>query len=176
MTSDYSKEGGDAFAEESIARAFGRETAPRVVTEADQSVARAFGRPVPELTEAAELPVAASESARKPVTDRDLADLLERYRALRVSRLGESAKSVDALVAAEEALISDVVSEGGRRVRRVRNFQRLGELRGKVVSLEAQVPLSASVDPAPARREEVTVQEVDASVARAFGRVVEGGA
>ncbi|WP_433954651.1 hypothetical protein [Janibacter indicus] len=165
------------LAEAAAAAVFGRGSSPfRAVTETDQIVARAFGREVPELREAAELPATVSESARKPVSERDLADLLERYRTLRVSRLGESAKSVDALVAAEEALISDVVTEGGQRVRRVRNFQRLAELRDKVVSLEAQVPLSASADPAPARREEVTVQEADASVARAFGRVVGGGA
>ncbi|QOK21386.1 hypothetical protein IGS73_09350 [Janibacter indicus] len=193
MSDDYSREAFDAaFAEEAAAAAFGR--GPRRVTEADQQVARAFGRPVPELTEAPRASVSVPGFDGRPL-EVQMAELIEKYRGLRISRLGDSAKRADALAGAEEALIADLVIEGGVQVRRVRNRERLRKLQEKVAQLEAEVPLSAestdrfrsSQGPtveefdsafgghrrAPDGRR-YTQAEVDESIARAFGRTTKG--
>lgn len=184
MTSDYSKEAFDAaFAEESIARAFGRETVPRVVTETDQNVARAFGRPVPELTETA------ASAWSSPVEEMEA--LVTEFEELRVSRRGDSRTVARNSAITQRVLMSEYGPGGGRRVT---DLDRLGKLREMVESLRAEVPLSASAD-AASEPEAPTVEEfdsafgghrrapdgrrytqaeVDESVARAFGRTTKG--
>lgn len=154
MTSDYSKEAFDAaFAEESIARAFGRETVPRVVTETDQNVARAFGRPVPELTETA------ASAWSSPVEEMEA--LVKEFEELRVSRRGDSRTVARNSAITQRVLMSEYGSDGRRRVT---DLDRLGKLRETVESLRAEVPLSASAD-AASEQEAPTVEEFD----RAFG-------
>lgn len=178
------------LAEEAAARA--RRGRP-VVTEADQVVARAFGRAVPELTEAEETqsnvfgrPVPELQPVREAgaTPEDEMQSLLIEYRQLQVSRLGCTAKSADALAAASEALMSDLVTEAGRPPRRVvTRPERLRQLREKVAALRADVPLSAGADnqPSPSGITH-TAQEVaeanalaDEAVANAFGRTTKGG-
>lgn len=145
---------------EAIGSAFGWEpSGPRpAVTEADQSVARAFGQEVPALSEAPKL---------KP--EDEMMALLEEFRELRVSRRGDSREVASNAAVVQRVLMSEWAMEGRRVTHRVTKPERLAELRETVKALRAEVPLSGAQESA-APAGDVTRADVDASVARAFGR------
>ena len=99
----------------------------------------------------------------------EMTALLEEFRELRVSRRGDSREVASNAAVVQRVLMSEWAMEGRRVTHRVTKPERLAELRETVKALRAEVPLSgAQESTAPAGA--VTRADVDASVARAFGR------